>query len=444
MTDPTLQRIYGMTPEDIKEASRHLMIGGGTPGPTLVSGSGVRVVDIDGNTYIDCTSQSWAMYLGFAHPEITQVICEHAGSITHIHQGFDSLPRFYLARKLAQLAPVGLDRVSFTVGGGPAVEAAFKIALRNRPGSKEFISLWDAYHGTLMSAASASWIATQASGAFTGQRHFLPMLNTVHRVPNPYCYRCPFGQEPGSCDLMCAEMLRLTIERSVNGPAAAFIVEPIQASGGQIPLPVRYLRRVREICDEYGVLLIFDEIQTYCRIGDWFAATHYDVRPDIIVLGKGLGGGLPIAAIMIRDHLEGFSLKAEELHTFANNSLSQVAGAKQIEIIERDNILENTRCMGVYLANGIQRLQHDYPEIGDIRAVGLHIGVEFVDPETKAPTDEECIRIRQEAMGLGVIFGLAGVRKNVLKIKPPLIVNREEADEILDALESAMRKVLRR
>ncbi len=442
--DPTLEKVYGMTRADIEAAKQHLMVGGGTPGPILVKGKGVRIEDIDGNSYIDCTSQSWAMYLGFANDEIGEVICEQAQNLTHVHQGFNTLSRFYLARKLAELAPDGMDRVSFTVGGGPAVEAAMKVALKNRPGAKEFIALWDAYHGTVFGAASASWIATQASGKFTGQQHFLPVLHTVHRVPNPYCYRCHFGQEPGSCDLMCAEMLRMTIQRSVNGPAAGFILEPIQASGGQIPAPRRYLERVREICDEFGVPLIFDEVQTFCRIGEWFASDYYGVTPDIIVLGKGLGGGLPIAAIIIRDTLEGFSLKAEELHTFANNSLSQVAAIKQIEVIERDNVLENTRRTGAYLAEGLRELQEEFPEMGDVRAVGLHIGVEYVeDPETKEPAFEKCIRIREEGMRLGAIFGLAGPRKNVLKIKPPLIVTREEADEILDILRQAMQKVLR-
>jgi 4-aminobutyrate aminotransferase-like enzyme len=161
-------------------------------------------------------------------------------------------------------------------------------------------------------------------------------------------------------------------------------------------------------------------------------------------MGKGLGAGLPIAAIIIRDHLEGFSLKVEELHTFSNNSLAQVAAIKQIEIIERDRILENTRQMGAYLADGLRELQGEFPEMGDIRTAGLHIGIEYVhDPETKEPAVEECIRIRKEGLGLGAIFGLGGVRRNVLKIKPPLILTQEEADEILGILQRAMQKVLR-
>jgi 4-aminobutyrate aminotransferase-like enzyme len=162
-------------------------------------------------------------------------------------------------------------------------------------------------------------------------------------------------------------------------------------------------------------------------------------------MGKGAGGGLPLAAIIIRDGLEGFSRgDVAELHTFANNSLSQVAAIKQIEIIERDGILENTRRMGTYLAEGLRGLQAELPEMGDIRAVGLQIGIEYVkDPKTKEPAGEACRAIHEEGMRLGAIFGVAGAGKNVLKVMPPLILNRDEADEILDILRRAMTTVLR-
>ena len=266
------------------------MIGGGTPGPVLVKGKGVRIEDIDGNKYIDCTSQSWAMYLGFANEEVNTTLYEHMQHFTHVHQGFHTPPRLYLANKLIELAPKGFDKVSFTVGGGPAIEAAMKIGLRNVEDSKSMICLWDGYHGSVLSAASMSWIGTRSAGDFTGQKNYVSKLAPEVRVPNPYCYRCFFKEQPEKCGLQCAEFLRETIIRGVNGRPAGFVLEPIQASAGQIPAPKRYLQRVREICDEFGVPLIFDEIQTYCRIGEWFAATYYDVKPDIIVLGKGLGG----------------------------------------------------------------------------------------------------------------------------------------------------------
>jgi 4-aminobutyrate aminotransferase-like enzyme len=442
--DSTLQQIYSMTLEEIQNAKQHVMVGGGTPGPVLVKGKGVRIEDIHGKSYIDCTSQSWAMYLGFANDEVNQAITEHIQNFTHVHQGFHTLPRLYLANKLADIAPENMSRVSFTVGGGPAVESAMKIAMINRPTSKEFISLWDGYHGSTFTAASLSWIGTQTTGKYTGQMHFMPRLETTVRIPNPYCYRCVFNQQPETCDLACAEMLRHTLIRGVNGPAAGLILEPVQASGGQIPFPKRYLQRVREICDEFDVLLIFDEIQTYCRIGDWFASSYYGVTPDVIVLGKGLGAGLPIAAIIIHDKLEGFGPHAEELHTFANNSLSQVTAAKMIEIIARDRLLENTCAVGEYITNGLRQMQADFPEMGDIRAVGLHIGVEFVsDPVRKESAPQMSAAIREEGIKLGAIFGLGGARPNVLKVKPPLIINRQEADEVLDILNRAMTKVLR-
>ena len=157
-----------------------------------------------------------------------------------------------------------------------------------------------------------------------------------------------------------------------------------------------------------------------------------------------MGAGLPIAAIIVNEKLEGFGPKAEELHTFANNSLSQVAAAKQIEIIERDNILENVRNIGKYLVEGIKKIQKQYPQIGDIRGVGLHIGVEYVkDTDSKEPDVDLAVNIRKEGLKNGAIFGLGGANRNVLKVKPPLIINCDEADQVLTILEKSMGAVIK-
>lgn len=164
----------------------------------------------------------------------------------------------------------------------------------------------------------------------------------------------------------------------------------------------------------------------------------------MIGFGKAIGGGLPLGVTAIRDGLEGFSPDTEELHTFANASLSHIAALKQLEIIERDNLLENTNAMGRYIKDGLIELQKSYPEIGDIRQVGLHIGVEFVkDPQSKEPLFDETKSIRNEGIKRGLILGLAGVRNNLLKIKPPLIITRDEADEVLDLLGQSLKAVLR-
>lgn len=444
--DSLLDQIYSTSDEQMEEYGRHVMVGGGTPGPCLVKGKGVRVTDSTGKSYIDCTSQSWAMYLGHGNDEIREAVYEQMSYFSHVHQGFNTKPRFRLAGKLAELAPKNLNRVSFTVGGGPAIEAAMKIAMKNRSGAHHFISLWDAYHGSTLSTAGASWTSTKAAGNFTGIKHFLPNTNlNFVRVPNPYCYRCYWGKSPETCGLECADMLRLTMEKGVNGPVAGVIIEPIQGSGGQIPCPKSYLKKVREICDEFGALLIFDEIQTYCRIGQFFAAEHYDVEPDIIVLGKGLGAGFPIAAVIIHDRLEGFEMNSEELHTFANNSVSQVASLKQIEIIERDGLLDNTRKIGAYISGKLQELQQNYEEIGDIRQLGLHIGVEMIENTvTKLPISiEKATALRSVALEKGIILGTGGYRKHLLKIKPPLTITKEEADEAMEIFAAALKQVLR-
>lgn len=442
--DSLLEKIYNLSPQEQADCLKHVMLGGGTPGPTMVRGKGVRLEDTEGKTYIDCTSQSWAMYLGFSHPEIVQVIKEHCENLTHIHQGFHTLTRLYLSREISRFCPKGFTRVSYTPGGGPSVESAMKVAMLNRPGAQAFISQYDSYHGTTLGAMAASWHSTFASGKYLGGSHFLPLMPPIARFPNPYLFRLPIPGKHDQPDVACAEVLRTIIERGINGPPAGVIVEPLQASAGQIPATTAYLKRVREICDEYGAILIFDEIQTLCRIGRFTAAEHFGVEPDVFVFGKGLGGGLPLSCIVISDRLKGLGSDVQELHTFSSPTLSHVTSAKMIEIIKRDNLLENTRKMGAFFAERVSQLQADYPEIADIRQVGLHVGVEFAKTDSaRTPLPEECVAVREEAIKRGVMFGLGGARKYVLKIKPPLIINQEEAEEVMRVFEDSVAAVFR-
>lgn len=443
--DNVLKQIASVDAERLSQLKENLMVGGGSPGPCLVSGKGIRVNDMEGNTYIDCTSQSWALYLGYCNEEIRECVYEHMGKLSHVHQGFDTQERASLAHKLASMAPKNLNRVSFTVGGGPAIEAAMKIAMKNVPGAKHFVNLWGSYHGSTLTAAGASWTSTKTAGSYTGVANFFPNINSNFvRIPDPYTYRKEFDQSENSVE-NCLKMARYIIEKGISGKVAGIIVEPIQASGGQKPLPKEYLQGLRQLCDDLGCLLIFDEIQTYCRIGEFFAATYYDVEPDIIVLGKALGAGFPLAAIIIHDRLKGFEMNGEELHTFANNSVAQVAALKQIEIIERDNLLENTRKVGAHIAEGIRKLQKEFPEIGEIRQVGLHIGVQMIDPATGKSMDKTtATAIRSTAMAKnGLILGTGGYDKSLLKIKPPLITTIADADEILEKFENTLHMVLR-
>ncbi len=443
--DPLLSEIYSMSAEEQKQCQKHVMLGGGTPGPVMVRGEGIRLTDAEGRSYIDCTSQSWAMYLGFSHPEIVGVIQEHAQRMTHMHQGFETLTRLHVTRAISSVCPPGFTRVSFTPGGGPSIESAMKLALLNRPGAQAFISQYDSYHGTTLGSMSASWHSTRANGHYVGGSHFLPLLHNIARFPNPYLLRLPIPGQHEQPDVACADMLRTIMERGINGPPVAVIVEPIQASAGQIPATRAYLQRVREICDEFGAVLIFDEIQTFCRIGRFTAAEHFGVTPDIIVLGKGLGGGLPLSCIVIHDRLEGFGMDVQELHTFASPTLSHVTSAKMLQIIQRDDVLENTRTIGNYIGQSVEELRQDFPQIAEVRQVGLHIGIEFAKPDRDlTPLPQECQAVRAEGLKRGVIFGLGGARKWVLKIKPPLITTQEEADHILKVFTDSLAAVFPR
>jgi len=445
--DPVLKEIYEMDKAQIKRCEENLMLGGGTRGgPVLARGKGVRVWDTDGNEYIDCTSQSWALYLGHANDEINEVIREHIENLTHVHQGIDTQPRYYLANKLAQLAPGDLNRVSFTIGGGLAIEAAMKICIKNVDPARDFVCLYDSYAGTTLGAMGASWISTRSRGSYLGAAKSLLLLTRPFiRIPNPDMYRNPFGVDAETYLDMCITMARETFQRGIAGKPAGVIVEPIQCSAGQIILPKRYLQEMRELCDEFETLLVFDEIQTFARIGEMFGATYFGVTPDIIVLGKGLGAGLPLAGVIISDKLVGFSSPDwEELHTFANSSVAQVAAAKQIAMLEC-GVLENCREMGAYLGKHLEKMMNDYPEIGDVRQAGLHIGVEFVkDRVTKEPFVEGTKAIIGEGYKHGLILGRGGVRRNVLKVKPPLIVTKAECDEILERLEDSLEDALRK
>ena len=195
--DSTLERIYSMSAEEAQAMNKHVMLGSGGHGVCFEKGKGVRLWDNTGKGYIDCTSQGWAMYLGHANEEIRQTVYEHMGNLGHLNQNSDSLPRYALAKKLLELAPEGMDRVLFCIGGSSAIEAAMKIAVKNVPGARHFLSLQDGYHGSSLTTGAASWLSTKSAGMFTGFNSFLSILNDVFiRVPNPFLYRWDGSNNP--------------------------------------------------------------------------------------------------------------------------------------------------------------------------------------------------------------------------------------------------------
>jgi 4-aminobutyrate aminotransferase-like enzyme len=441
--DLTLQQATSLTPQQREAYSRHLMPYVTPPNALhITGGKGIYFQDIHGKRYIDLTTQMFACYLGLGNDEIAQVVYDQARIMTIVHPHLQTDLRYSLAHRLAEIAPTNLNRVAFTVGGGPAIESAIKIALKNAKGAQRFITLRGGYHGGTFASVAATVQAPQA--ASDRPMSFTTFLsNSFIRVPHPFCYRCPFAMAVESCGTLCAEALSQTIAEQGEGQIAGVILEPLQSSGGEFPFPEAYLRRAREICDQFGALLIFDEIQCFARTGKWFAADHYGVEPDIIVMGKGIGGGVPIAGIIIHDRLTPFEHLGEDLHTYQNNHIGFAAALKTLDIIERDHLLEHAIEMGDHFRHGFGELQKMFPEIGDIRGVGLKIGVELVkNPETREPLPREITnRILTESMERGLFFQIAG--QSIIKVKPALIIQRDEIEQVLAILEDAMRKVLR-
>ncbi len=447
--DPIIMEILNFKKEDIPKYEPYLMLGGGTPGVNLIRGENIYVYDIEGSKYLDCTSQSWALHLGYNHPEINVVVREQMEYATHFHTGFFTIPRYILAKRIAELFPEKINRVLFTMGGGASVEAALKVAILNRPDAHNFISLYGGYHGTSFMTTGASHTGTMSTGKFLGGAKLAHYIQNFIRVPPPYYYRPYFEVEnrddEGEVDRKCLQALEMQIKYGSTGPVCAMVMEPLQASGGQVIFSKNYLEGVRDICTKHNIILIWDCIQTtFGRIGAWSAAGYYGVTPDIMVMGKSMGAGFPINAIAISDDIEGVAMDGIDLHTFGNNQVSQVAALKQIEIIERDNVLENVNKVGGYLKEELLNMKKDWPQIGDVRALGFHIGIEFVkDPESREADYAGCTGMRKTGFNNGIIFGVGGTGegKAVLKIKPPLITTMEQASEILEKFGKTLKMV---
>jgi len=450
--DSVIKEINEFQKKDIKEYEKYLMLGGGTPGVNLVRGSGVYVYDIDGKKYIDCTSQSWALHLGYSHPEINQALKEQLDYSTHFHTGFYTIPRYILAKKIAELFPEGMNRVMFTIGGAVSIEAALKIAILNRPKAHNFISLFGGYHGTSFMATGASLTGTFAYGKYHGGASLAHFSQNFIRVPAPYYYRPYFEvTKKDDCDEVdrrCLEALEMQIKYGSTGPVCAVLMEPLQASGGQLIFSKKYLQGVKDICEKHEIILIFDCIQTaFGRLGDWSAANYYGVTPDIMVCGKSMGAGLPINCVVISEKIQGVSMDGIDLHTFGNSQLSQVASLKMIEIIKRDDLLGNVKRVGTYLKEGLESIAKSYDCIGEVRALGFHIGLELVkDRQSRQADYAGCTAMREKGFEKGIIFGVggSGLGKNVLKIKPPLITTQEQAGEILEKFESTLKEVYKK
>jgi 4-aminobutyrate aminotransferase-like enzyme len=428
--------MYQEASEEDLRAGREAMIGGGVGGglPIVVDhGSGSSLWDKTGKEYIDCTSQAWSLNIGYCHPSVIQAVTEQIQLFTHIRTSFDTVPKLLLAKRLSELGPGQLKKVSYSLTGSDANESAMKLAMRNRPGNL-FVTLWDGYHGRTLSTLNMSW--PHPDNRFTAWK------GEVLRIPQAYCYRCPFHLTYPACQLECVRFAKQAILKGASEPPVALMMEPIQGNGGMIDFPPDYYPAIRQMCDELGMLLIWDEIQTgFGRVGDWFAANLYDTVPDIMIIGKGLGGGFPLFGTLSRGDLEGFA-PGDHSFTFAHFPVSMTAALATIDVIEREGLLERSRKMGAILSSRLNQLKEKYELVGDVRGPALMIGVELVKSKaTKQPAREEAHRFVAEGLKRGVIFGEAKYSGlgNIVKVKPPLVISEAQVDRVLEVFEEITR-----
>lgn len=407
----------------------------------IVRGEGVRFWDEEGTEYLDAVSGEWVVNLGYRHPKVVAAIKEQLDKIEYVTPVFENEQRTKLAEKVLSKAPKNMRSVLFALSGADAVEGAMHLAMR-ATGGTEFVSLFSAFHGTTFSTLALSYsYPKMLEGSKEGLDRY---LTRQIRVPNYNCYRCPFGLKPGSCDMLCARYIDTAIKHQPDAKVAGVIIELFQSNGGMIPMPEGYIETVREICTKNGVALIADEVQTaFSRCGDIFASNVVGVEPDLIVMGKAFGAGLPLSGVVAG---EGFtSLRGWEAGFTLMSTPAVCAGSiAMLEVMEEEELGKNSTEIGAHMMARLNEMKERYSIIGDVRGLGLMIGVELVkDRESKEPADEltgfvwkDALETQRLLLGKsGPVFGDYG---NVIKLKPAVNTTRDQADEMLDRLERSL------
>lgn len=402
----------------------------------LVKGEGVRVWDADGKAYIDFESGQVCASTGHCHRDYTKAIMDQAGKLVQTGSGYTNIPRIQLAQKLAEIMPGNLSRSYFACTGSEATEAAIRLA-KIYTGRTEIVAVTRGYHG--MTHASLS--VTGLGGKFKS----VPgsgLAGVVH-IPTPYAYRSPFKDDEN--DMAAFRNGIDTINWTSTGKPAAIILEVVMSVAGMIIPSREYVQALREWCTQNGVVMIIDEAQSGIgRTGKWFAIEHFDVIPDIITTSKSLGGGVPLCGVTttpeIADRVAELGYHQSSSHT--DDPFLAAVGLANIEILEKENLVHNAEVMGHYLKSGFEAMQKEHKIIGDVRGLGMMIGLEIVsDRAQKTPSPLHASAISEYCRSHGLLLGhrpTGAVSGNIIRILPPLVLTHEEADEALQILKAAV------
>jgi 4-aminobutyrate aminotransferase len=401
-------------------------------------GEGAIIEDVDGNRFLDFNAGIAVVASGHCHPEVVRAIQEQAARLIHM-SGTD----FYyeeivaLAEKLSEIAPGDVPRrVSFGNSGAEAMEGAIKLA-RWSTGRDKIIAFLGSFHGRTMGALSlTARKAVQRAG-------FGPLVPGVTHAPYPYCYRCPYGQTPDGCAVECVQHIENTLLKTIS-PAqetAAIVVEPIQGEGGYIVPPKKFFDELTRICKENEILLIFDEVQSGMgRTGKMWAAEHFAAVPDIFSVAKGIASGMPLGATVARADLMTWPPGAHA-STFGGNPVACVAALTTIRLLEQ-GLIDNAARTGDYMRERMRDWPARFPVVGDVRGLGLMIGIELVRDQL---TKEKAPELRDRVVDLAFQRGLLvlGAGDNTLRLCPPLIITRDQCDFALDTLETCLSEAVR-
>ncbi|ENP0823777.1 TPA: aspartate aminotransferase family protein [Vibrio parahaemolyticus] len=396
---------------------------------TLEAAEGIYIQDATGKKYMDFHGNN-VHQLGYGHPHVIKRVQEQIAKLPFSPRRFTNETAIECAEKLTQICGGELNRVLFAPGGTSAVGMALKLA-RHITGNYKVVSLWDSFHGASLDAISVGGEACFRQGMG-------PLMAGVERIPPAVSYRGAFPVADGS-DVHYADYLEYVIEK--EGGVGAFIAEAVRNTDVQVPSKA-YWKRIREICDKHNVMLLIDDIPNGMgRSGEWFTYQAYDIEPDMLCIGKGLGGGLvPIAAMVTKDKYNTAEQISMGHYTHEKSPIGCAAALATMEAIEQDNLLDKAKADSQFMREKLLEMKAKYPVIGDVRGIGMLWGIELVtDHESKARAYDEAEAVLYQCLNNGVSFKVS--QGNVIQLSPPLIITREQLTEALAIFEEAIAKV---
>jgi 4-aminobutyrate aminotransferase-like enzyme len=397
--------------------------------------SGCTIVDADGNEYLDFVAGVAIGSVGHCHPHYVRRLSEQLARATF--GSFATETRAQFVNLVSELLPQGITHLQLYSGGAEAVEAAFRLG-KSVTKKFEFVGFWGGYHG------KTAGVIGLLGGSY--RNHQGPFPPGMHLSPYANCYRCPWKLEYPSCGLACAEHLRNVMKNDTQGEVAAIVLEPMQGTAGNVVPPDDFVHAVRQIADEFGALLLADEILTgFGRTGTMWACEQFDLAPDIMTIGKGMGGGFPLSGVassLERMSATPFGEPSGSSSSYGGNPLAAAAGLGAVEVIIQDRLVENSARVGSLMLTALRELQEKYRFIGDVRGRGLMIGVELVsDRSTKAPLDTRITRtLFHEALNRGLV---TMSYSHIIRINPPLVLSEDEAMCGIDILDQSFAAISR-